>query len=171
MARLGCRCGAEMTNTIAPSNNIISIYYMKEVMDAIDLDPQIRLWDFYTGWDEKNNCNRSFQKRNEPVEYWYCTSCNRVYEVQARSCGKIIRCYRLDDEPYTNELDFSSLTELLVLSDTHMDTLLSKNKELTLLSYLAHNTRSKVYISKDEKIAYIHDTNLDNTKVYHIEDL
>ena len=56
MARLGCKCGAEMTNTVAPSKHEINVFYMTEAESAIQMNPEIRLWDFYSGWDEKNNC-------------------------------------------------------------------------------------------------------------------
>lgn len=67
MARLGCRCGAEMTNTIVPSRNEINVFYESEAEEAIQMNPEIQLWDFYTGWDERNNCGNSFQNRVEPV--------------------------------------------------------------------------------------------------------
>ena len=60
MARLGCKCGAEMTNTEAPSKHEINVFYMTEAESAIQMNPEIRLWDFYSGWDEKNNCPVSF---------------------------------------------------------------------------------------------------------------
>ncbi len=170
MARLGCKCGAEMANTISPSKNRLSIYYIQEVKDAINSNPQIRLWDFYTGWDEKNNCNNSFQDRNEPVEYWYCTSCKRVYEVQAESCGKIMRTYALEKEKKSEKIDISSLTELLVLTDEEMDKLLAQNEKLTLQDYLAQRSTPRVYITADEKTVYITDIETRTTHIYLCED-
>ena len=170
MARLGCKCGAEMTNTISPSENRLNIYYMKEAMDAINSYPQIKLWDFYTGWDEKNSCNSSFMDREEPVEYWYCNNCKRVYEVQAKSCGKITRVYCASEEIHSVDTDYSSLTELLVLTDVEMDKLLSLNEKMTLQEYMNQIIESKVYISSDEKTVYITNKNAKKNYVYLRED-
>lgn len=170
MARLGCKCGADMTNTISPSNNKLNIYYIKEAKDAINSNPDIRLWDFYTGWDEKNNCNNNFQDRDEPVEYWYCTNCKRVYEVQSKSCGKIKKVYCLNEECSSDEIDFSSLTELLVLTDTEMDELLFQNEMLTLKEYLSSRTSIKTFISVDKKTVYVRNTNKSKTLIYLRED-
>ncbi len=168
MARLGCKCGSEMTNTLSPSKNRLNIYYMKEALDAINSNPQIKLWDFYTGWDEKNSCNNSFMDREEPVEYWFCTNCRRVYEVQAKSCGKITRSYYVCE--YINSIDteYSSLAELLVLSDVEMDKLLSQNEKMTLQEYLTQGKTPKVYISADERTVYVKIEN-NKTMIYHCE--
>ncbi len=168
MARLGCKCGAEMTNTISPSKNRLNVYSIKEVMDAIKANPQIRLWDFYTGWDENNNCNNSFQDRDEPIEYWYCTNCKRVYEVQAKPCGRITRVYCISEDSHSIETDYSSLTELLVLTDIEMDKILSQNEKKTLQEYLDQRELPKVFISADERTVYVKNEN-NNTMVYHCE--
>lgn len=157
MARLGCKCGAEMSNTMAPSKNNLNVYYICEAKEAIQNNPNIKLWDFYTGWDEINNCKDSFQKRDEDVEYWYCTECKRLYEVQAVSCGKILKTY----EPCENKdiimPDILCLDELIFLWDVEMDELLSKNDKMTLTEYLAQTTFPKYYISKDKKTIYVVD--------------
>lgn len=170
MARLGCKCGSEMTNTISPSKNRLSIYYIHEALDAVNSNPQIRLWDFYSGWDEKNSCNNYFMDRNEPVEYWYCTNCKRVYEVQAKSCGKITRVYCVSKENNLTDIDYSSLSELLILADVEMDKLLSQNEKMTLQDYITQRNTQKVFISADERTAYIINKNTNKTFVYIRED-
>ena len=80
MARLGCHCGADMTNTDGPSPHRLNVFLKSEVDKALSYNPDIPLWDFYTGWDELAECRNSFQNRSEPVEYWYCTECKRIYE-------------------------------------------------------------------------------------------
>ena len=155
MARLGCYCGAEMTNTVAPSKNILKIFYYSEAEDAIRENPTIRLWDFYTGWDEKNECNNSFMKRIEPVEYWKCSACKRVYEVQAQSCGQILRAYKPQEKFETESVNISNLKELLVLKDVEMDELLSEDARMTLDEYLKKRKPFRYFISEDEETAFM----------------
>lgn len=166
MARLGCKCGAEMSNTVTPSNNILEVFLLKEAKEAIQNNPEIRLWDFYTGWDEKNNCNYSFKRRKEEVEYWYCTECKRIYEVQAISCGKILRIY----EPYEKEeVDLSyitSLDELILLWDVEMDERLSANDMMTLKEFLNQDKELRYYISKEERYVFVVKNKKEIIKVY-----
>ena len=166
MARLGCVCGGEMTNTQGPSKHILNVFYLEEAEIAISYDPQIRLWDFYTGWDEKGKCHNSFQNRNEPVEYWYCTECGRVHEVQAISCGKRLRTYYphvLDKKPELNSFD---MKELLVLTDLEMDKKLSEDSCLTLADYIKNNNSVKYFITEDEQNVYIQQNGQWELKVY-----
>lgn len=154
MARLGCRCGAEMTNTEAPSKHELKVFYRSEAEVAIQNNPLIRLWDFYSGWDDKNNCEESFQSRGEPVEYWYCTECKRVHEVQAASCGKILRSY-IPQTGDNRDIDYRSLEELILLTDIEMDELLSTCETMTLKEYINRDTPIKYYITDNETIVYI----------------
>ena len=94
MARLGCHCGADMTNTDGPSPHRLNV----------------------TGWDELAECRNSFQNRSEPVEYWYCTECKRIYEVQAVSCGRILRNFKYVSEP-TEKCNLDGFEELFILWD------------------------------------------------------
>jgi hypothetical protein len=172
MARLGCLCGAEMSNTIAPSTNIISIFYKKEIEKVLEYNPSIRLWDLYTGWDELDNCNKSFQDRVESVEYWYCTQCQRVYEVQAKSCGKILRVYKKNCERCDLNIDvLKGLEELIVLTDLEMDQVLSLEEDRTLKQYLDEEKTQQFFISKDERIVYMYNNKTNNTFVYNQEDV
>ena len=107
--------------------------------------------DDYT---ENNNCYDSFKKRKEPVEYWYCTECKKIYEVQAVSCGKIMRVYEPCDVE-EKEIDFSSLKELLLLWDVDMDEILSSNEKMTLEQYLKKEKTIEYYISLDERMVYV----------------
>ncbi len=155
MARLGCKCGADMTNTVSPSQNILNIYYYKEAQEAIRTNPEIRLWDFYSGWDEKNERRNTFQNRNESVEYWYCTECKKIYEVQAVSCGKILRVYEPSDEEKKETLDYSELDEIILLWDVEMDEILSSNEKMTLEQYLNEEKTVRYFISLDETTVYV----------------
>ncbi len=154
MARLGCFCGAEMTNTVAPSENLLKIFYYCEAENAIKDNPGIRLWDFYTGWDEKNRRNNSFMKRIEDVEYWKCPACKRVYEVQAQSCGNIIRAYERNEDCDKGKVSVSGLKELVVLKDVEMDDMLSENEGMTLKDYLRKEKPIRYFSSEDETTVY-----------------
>ena len=169
MARLGCVCGGEMTNTQGPSKHVLNVFYMSEAEAAISYDPQIRLWDFYTGWDDKKKCDNSFQKRSEPVEYWHCTECGRVHEVQAISCGKRLRTYcphTLDSEPNP---DPNGMKELLVLTDVNMDMKLAEDNQLTLLDYLNNNDFVRYFITEDEQNVYAQENGQWKKMVYDLE--
>ena len=113
MARLGCHCGADMTNTDGPSPHRLNVFLKSEVDKALSYNPDIPLWDFYTGWDELAECRNSFQNRSEPVEYWYCTECKRIYEVQAVSCGRILRNFKYVSEP-TEQCNLDGFEELFI---------------------------------------------------------
>lgn len=169
MARLGCTCGGEMTNTQGPSQHILNVFFVSEANEAIAYNPQIRLWDFYTGWDEIKDCEHSFQSRNQPVEYWYCTECGRIHEVQRISCGKIIRSYspqHLEKEPI---VDLQNLKELLVLTDIEMDKMLVDYNEMLLSEYVNSPRNVKYYSSIDEKTVYIYENEHWKPLIYQME--
>lgn len=170
MARIGCRCGAEMTNSVAPSQNIMNIFYKAEAVSAIQSNSLIRLWDFYTGWDEKNNCNNTFQNRTEPVEYWYCTECKRVYEVQAKSCGSILRVFCRYEAQDCDITKILNLPEIIVLTDIEMDTLLSLNENLLLKDYLCQDKALRYFISGDEKVVYVVNSDKVVVNIYRLEE-
>lgn len=163
MARLGCECGAEMTNTIAPSKNIINIYTFDEVQKAIEDNPDILLWDFYSGWDEIGKCNNSFQYRKEPVEYWYCTSCKMVFEVQAISCGKVLRKYAFHNSD--NYIVTDDINELIILKDVEMDRILNLKPDMLLKEFIDDKRTEKYFISQDESTVYVYEGET-NTAIY-----
>ncbi|MCR5608281.1 MAG: hypothetical protein K6G26_04385 [Lachnospiraceae bacterium] len=160
MARLGCCiCGGEMRNTVTPSENRLNVFYREEGLDAIRDNEDIALWDFYTGWDEKNACDNSFQKRSEPVEYWFCSECKSVHEVQRVASGRIIRSYKYIKSFNEDILIVDGLKELLVLKDIEMDELLSEDRILLRdyitiekdIRYFINAAETKGYIVKDNK--------------------
>ena len=66
MARLGCHCGADMTNTDGPSPHRLNVFLKSEVDKALSYNPDIPLWDFYTV-----SCGRilrNFKYVSEPTE-------------------------------------------------------------------------------------------------------
>ena len=156
MARLGCYCGAGMSNTECPSPHRLNIFLKSEVDAAISYNPDISLWDFYTGWDESAECRNSFQKRFEPVEYWHCTECGRIFEVQAVSCGRIIRGFKPVSFSAEDACNLEGFEELFVLWDIEMDEYLGIDRDDPLRDYIS-GVWIKHYISPDCKTVYIFD--------------
>ena len=152
MARLGCHCGADMTNTEGPSPHRLNVFLKSEVDKALSYNPDIPLWDFYTGWDELAECRNSFQNRSEPVEYWYCTECKRIYEVQAVSCGRILRNFKYVSEP-TEKCNLDGFEELFILWDEEMDDFLDLGNDYRLKDYISQ-LKVRHYISSDQKTIY-----------------
>ncbi len=89
MARLGCKCGADMTNTISPSKNIINIFYLKEAMNAINSNPRIRLWDFYTGWDDKITAIIVFRKEMNLLNTGTALTVNEYMRFRLNLVGEL----------------------------------------------------------------------------------
>ena len=52
MAGLACYCGADMTDTEGPSPHLLNVFLRSEIDKALSYNPNICLWDLYTGWDE-----------------------------------------------------------------------------------------------------------------------
>ena len=152
MARLGCYCGSDMTNTEGPSPHRLNVFLKSEVDEVLSYNPDIPLWDFYTGRDELAECWNSFQKRSEPVEYWYCTECRRIYEVQAVSCGEVLRVFK-PDANYTDEYNIDNFEELFILWAKEMDDFLDFGRDYRLKDYIAQLTQ-KYFISQDQKVIY-----------------
>ncbi len=152
MSRLGCRCGADMTDTEGPSPHLLNVFLKSEIDNALSYNPDIALWDLYTGWDELAECQNSFQNRPEPVEYWYCTECKRIYEVQAISRGGILRCFKPVSD-LTEECTLENFEELFIFWDKEMDDFLGFGSDYPLKDYLAQ-VKEKHFISPDQKTIY-----------------
>lgn len=151
MSRLGCKCGCIMSSSNCPSPNIIKIFTEEEITSAINYNRSIKLIDFETDWDETQECQKLFTKRPEPVEYWYCNECNRVYEVSL-DLQRWIRVY------YKNELpeNFGTIAtkKLFVFTDKELEDAETENDNILLNDFIS-------------KKGYRHycRTNDDNTKV------
>jgi hypothetical protein len=153
MARLACYCGADMTDTKGPSPHLLNVFLRSEIDKALSYNPNICLWDLYTGWDELAECDNSFQNRSEPVEYWYCTECKRIYEVQAVSCGKILRCFKPVSD-LTEEYSLEGYEELFILWDKEMDDIICKDRNYLLKDYIVKPSTIRFFISSDQKTIY-----------------
>lgn len=102
MARLKCVCGAGLSNTTAPSDNILYVFTKVEVDNAINNNSEITLYDFETGI-------------NEEYEYWYCQDCKRVMVVERKPCGRLIDSYSSCSS--CEAVSEQELTEFYVFSD------------------------------------------------------
>ena len=148
MSQLGCRCGERMAKTDCPSPCSLEIFYKFEVERAVERDPSIKLLDFLSGWDEKNDCLREYKMRPEPVDYWFCPACGRIYEVQYIPGGRWLRIYNRVDALIN--VDMENWTRIYVMLDTETDVATEKVWDLKLADYLQQYDTIHHYISPEE---------------------
>ncbi|MCR5812099.1 MAG: hypothetical protein K6G34_12110 [Lachnospiraceae bacterium] len=151
MSRMLCKCGATMGTSISPSPYSVSVYYDREVLSAIEDNPRILLSDFLTDWDAVNGAQKSFMKRAEPVEYWYCTECHRVYETQMRSCGHWLRVYRRTESQLLNT-EHQQWTRIYVFPERETDVILESEPELLLADYIRMHAQTHYCLSPEERM-------------------
>ena len=84
------------------------------------------------------------KKSSEPVEYWYCTECRRIYEVQAVSCGEVLRVFK-PDANYTDEYNIDNFEELFILWAKEMDDFLDFGRDYRFKDYIVQLTQSSLY--------------------------
>ena len=150
MSQLGCICGERMTKTSCPSPCSLDIFYKEEIDRAIYEDPSITLHSFLSGWDERNDCAKKYMDRPEPVDYWCCPACKRVYEVQYIPGGRWLRIYKKANDPVAES--FEGWTRIYVLPDVETDAATEKDWEIHLSDYLLQHDSIRYYLSPDEKI-------------------
>ena len=140
-----------MGTSDCPSPYSLDIYYASEVQQALSDDPDITLFDFLLGWSEKEGRRKEYQHRKEPVEYWYCTECRRVYEVQAVARGRWLRIYKMVDSGEV--IDYAGWTQIYVMPDTETDAATEENFGITLAEYVKQHDAVNYYLSPDETTA------------------
>ena len=152
MARLGCKCGESMYTSDDPSPYIMYIYYKEEVDNATKSNSEISLHDFLTGWDDQHDCNRDYMNRPEPVDYWFCPVCKRVYEVQYMPGGRWLRIYHRTDNaaPEIND----SWKQIYVMTDTEVYNTTEEDWDIQLSDYLKQHDSVQYYLSPDEKTVH-----------------
>ncbi len=165
MAGLLCRCGAGMETTTCPSPHKLMIYYKCEIDAALQLDPNITLSDFLSDWSTLRNCHHSYMNRKEPVEYWFCTECSRVYEVQAKPLGHWLRIFKLIN---SDVADYDNWKQIFVLLDVETDDATERDVNASLNQYLKDHDSMKYYISPDESEIVAYSDN--SAKKYILED-
>lgn len=152
MARLGCKCGEGMYTSDDPSPYIVYVYYKDEADKAIRDNPEITLHDFLTGWDEQHDCSRDYMNRLEPVDYWFCPVCKRVYEVQYIPGGRWLRIYRRSDVAAPESIE--DWRQIYFMTDTEVYDATEKDWEIRLSEFLHQHDAVLYYLSPDEKIVY-----------------
>ncbi len=150
MSRMLCKCGATMGTSVSPSPYSLCIYYEQEIFSALADNPQILLSDFLTDWDELKGLQKKFMKRSEPVEYWYCTECHRVYETQMRIGGHWLRVYQRTECQLSN-VSFEGWTRIFVFEEVETDTFLEKFPQLLLFDYIKMHEDILYLLSPDER--------------------
>lgn len=157
MARLGCKCGHTMGGSECPSPYNYYVYYADEVTNALADNKNLRLIDFITNWDDRQECRKEYMTRKEPVDYWYCTECKRVYECQAHSGGHWLRVYRREDDVKC-ETGKQSLVRLYAFSEVHSDNTMEEKPDISLAEYV-FELPVDFYASADETIVYAFNRN------------
>ncbi len=144
MGRLGCICGATMSNVDSPSRNMLEIYTAAEVDAAIKADRNITLWDFSI--------------LDRPYEYWYCTDCRRIHKVD-NTIGRCILRYK----PVGASIDQARIigipanwSELYVITDIELDAATEKEFNTKLIDYLPKIPR-RVMLSPEQSNAIEYD--------------
>ena len=146
-----------MGSSECPSPYRVAIYYEQEVKDALALDPDVTLQDFLSDWSEKNNCAHAYMSRTEQVDYWLCTECHRVYEVQAKAQGRWLRIF-IPSETSQDSLDLSCRKRIYVFRDVETDAATEKKIDLRLEDYLKQHQNPAYYLSEDETSASVMDS-------------
>ena len=140
MARLKCVCGAGLSNTTAPSDNILYIFTKVEVDNAINNNAEITLYDFETGV-------------NEEYEYWYCQECKRVLVVERKPCGRLIDSYISCSS--CEAVSEQELTEFYVFSDIDIYDAEEDDINLSLSDFIDQYGEEHLrFITSDKKNVY-----------------
>lgn len=156
MSRLGCKCGAILGTSDCPSPYSLEIFYESEIMGALTDDPEISLHNFLLGWDEKNERQREYKNRPEPVNYWFCPTCKRVYEVQVHIGGRWLRVYKKASPAVSNICD--SWKRIYVMPEVETDAATEKEFGILLSEYLQQHDSIQYYLSPDETVIHAIDS-------------
>ena len=140
MGRLGCNCGATMSSVDCPSPNIIHIYEEKEIEMALKANPSVGLWDF-----------RSIRRE---YEFWYCTNCRRVHQVNVATGYCELRYAPIGKAE--DQITTSDWHDLYIITDVELDNVTERNFSIPLAEYLPEVKR-KVKLSPDHQTAIVFD--------------
>lgn len=142
MARLKCKCGNSLSNSTDYETNICYFFSKKEILEAVQKNPQMLYWDFYS--DRERVC-----------DYWYCSRCKRLMECSLKN-GRVLRRYKpIRIEEKERSIETESWTEFYSYSDNELLALTDRNYELgykmTLKEFYEKSPRKYFYrISPDE---------------------
>lgn len=80
MARLKCRCGEVLSNSLVPNNIELWVYTDKEWDDIMTVDT-INTWEF----------------PSPTYDVWKCPKCQRIYVFEEHN-NKAVKVYKLEDQ-------------------------------------------------------------------------
>lgn len=144
MGRLGCNCGAAMSSVDCPSPNIIHIFEEKEVKNALKENPSIGLWEF-----------RSIRRK---YEYWFCTDCKRVHQVDVETGYCVLRYTPIGKSE--DQIGIMGIPadwqELYVITDAELDDVTERDFSVKLIEYLP-KVKRRVMLSPDQQTAIVFD--------------
>jgi hypothetical protein len=150
MARLKCKCGNSLSNSIDFATDIYYIFSKKEILEAIKKNAQLLYWDFYI--DREPEC-----------DYWYCSRCKRMMECskEKHRVERIYKPVRLSEE--NSAIDTSSWQEFYSFSDNELLALTDKNYangyKMTLKEFYEKYPRKYFYrISPDNSTIYAYES-------------
>jgi hypothetical protein len=150
MARLKCKCGNSLSNSTDYETDIYYIFSKREILEAIQKNPQLLYWDFYVD-------------RETEYDYWYCSRCKRMMECSMQS-GVVLRKYKpIHIDEKEKKIETSSWTEFYSYSDNELLTLTDKNYEqgykMTLREFYEKYPRKYFYrISPDKTRVFAYET-------------
>lgn len=136
MAKVGCLCGASLSDVICPSDAIVYIYKQEELDHALRHKENISLWEFY-----ENTMSNHL--------YWYCNNCKRVYKFPCGAEAKPIAIYKREnsEEKFNRE----KLMQIVVLSDVAIDDVTEDDSETLLKDFLKNRKQEELYYLDDKK--------------------
>lgn len=130
MAKVGCLCGAILSDVDCPSDNIIYIYRYYELESVLTQNANITLWNYYESTMENHL-------------YWYCNKCGRVYKFPNGSEAKPDKIYRR--ETVTEEAHIMDMIEMVAFSDIEIDTITEDNPDICLKEFLDNRLCTESY--------------------------
>lgn len=154
MSRLGCKCGYLMCNSDRPSPFNLYVYYEKEITDALQYNPDLRWRDFQTNWDSLNDCKKCFSSSWTLIEYWRCTECKRVYEVN-NHYYRWVRVYKKVDK--ITKVPDASWNVIFVFPDMEIDPYTEENIDITVKEFVyqvPHEFSFRISPDETEIVAY-----------------
>lgn len=169
MARLGCKCGNTLSNSMCPSENVIYVMNKKRVEAALGYNPHLTLMDFITNWDELTDSKRVFI--SEEYDFWYCTECKRVIQCEIHIGGKALAVYK----PVANEISIAfnellRLEELIVFTNFAEDAATESDPPIKLSCFIDSLPKIRYFISDDRQFVYVYDCDAKKvSSVYQFE--
>ena len=138
MAGLLCLCGAGMSNSTDPSENIAEIYTPESIRNAVDEKMElIDLW-------------------NEDLEFWYCQECKRLTVIDRKSWHYLRSYYRVKENKPPHLEDVISWQELLFWRDREFYDGIEEDERRTVADFVQkHPSRYLIRLSPDEKRALV----------------